>query len=59
MGAGLSAEVDACRKQAAEADARKTDKRELVELKAALQSGLASKAELSEVQGVLSKFSQE
>jgi hypothetical protein len=57
--AQFAGEVDSCRKALGELDVRKAEKREVIEVKGFVVSGLDAKAALSDVQQSLNKHASE
>lgn len=59
LSAHLQNEIENARRFTNEVDVRKVDKKELLEFRQAIQNGLGSKPELTEIQSVLNKFTSE
>jgi hypothetical protein len=55
----VQAEVEAARKAVGEVEARKADRREVMELRQTVQNGLEAKAEVQEVQALVNRYQGE
>lgn len=59
LGAHVQGDIEATRKLYAELEVKKSDKRDILELRQALQAGLDHKADLSDIQNVINKFTSD
>ena len=59
LGSSVAADVELCRKQLGECEVRKADKRDLIEVKGFIVSGLDAKVNVAEIQQTLNKHTSD